>query len=82
MPEEGYLPIAQHGLIGDLRTCALVGTEGTIDWFCAPRFDSPSVSAACWTRTRVAPGSSRASTREPGPTSSTSRTPTSWSPAS
>jgi GH15 family glucan-1,4-alpha-glucosidase len=43
MPEEGYLPIAQHGLIGDLRTCALVGTEGTIDWFCAPRFDSPSV---------------------------------------
>ena len=43
MPEDGYLPIAQHGLIGDLRTCALVGTEGTIDWFCAPRFDSPSI---------------------------------------
>ncbi len=38
-----YLPIAQHGLIGDLRSCALVGTDGTIDWFCAPRFDSPSV---------------------------------------
>ncbi|SDT10516.1 Glucoamylase (glucan-1,4-alpha-glucosidase), GH15 family [Nocardioides scoriae] len=39
----GFLPIAQHGLIGDLRTCALVGSEGTIDWFCATRFDSPSV---------------------------------------
>jgi GH15 family glucan-1,4-alpha-glucosidase len=44
--EGGYLPIAQHGLIGDLRSCALVGTDGTIDWFCAPRFDSPSVFGA------------------------------------
>jgi hypothetical protein len=33
------LDIADHGLIDDLRTCALVGTDGTIDWFCAPRFD-------------------------------------------
>ncbi|MEI5672005.1 MULTISPECIES: glycoside hydrolase family 15 protein [unclassified Nocardioides] len=40
---EGYLPIADHGLIGDLRTCALVGADATIDWFCAGRFDSPSV---------------------------------------
>ena len=41
--EDGWLPIAEHGLIGDLRTCALVGSEGSIDWFCAPRFDSPSI---------------------------------------
>jgi GH15 family glucan-1,4-alpha-glucosidase len=41
-----YLPIAEHGLIGDLHTVALVGTDGTVDWYCCPRFDSPSVFAA------------------------------------
>ncbi|MGW1893269.1 glycoside hydrolase family 15 protein [Streptomyces sp. NPDC002004] len=41
-----YLPIAEHGLIGDLRSAALVGTNGTIDWYCCPRFDAPSVFAS------------------------------------
>lgn len=40
-----YPPIAEHGLIGDLQTCALVSSEGVLNWFCAPRFDSPSVFA-------------------------------------
>ncbi len=55
-----YLPIAEHGLIGDLHSVALVGTDGTIDWYCCPHFDSPSVFAAlldrdkggCW---KIAP---------------------------
>jgi GH15 family glucan-1,4-alpha-glucosidase len=41
-----YLPIAEHGVIGDLHTVALIDTDGTIDWYCCPRFDSPSVFGA------------------------------------
>jgi GH15 family glucan-1,4-alpha-glucosidase len=41
-----YPDIADHGLIGDLQTAALVTTDGVLDWFCCPRFDSPSVFAS------------------------------------
>ena len=41
-----YLPIEDYGIIGNMHTVALVGTNGSIDWFCSPDFDSPSVFAA------------------------------------
>jgi GH15 family glucan-1,4-alpha-glucosidase len=41
-----YPPIADHGLIGDLQTAALVTTDGCVDWWCCPRFDAPSVFAS------------------------------------
>ena len=40
-----YQPIENYGVIGDLNTCALVGLNGSIDFFCYPQFDSPSVFA-------------------------------------
>jgi GH15 family glucan-1,4-alpha-glucosidase len=41
-----YQAIDSYGVIGDMQTAALVGMTGSIDWFCFPYFDSPSVFAA------------------------------------
>jgi GH15 family glucan-1,4-alpha-glucosidase len=66
---DGYLPIAEHGVIGDLHTVALVGTDGTIDWYCTPHFDSPSVFASILDTTkggyfRIAPVHEGPSTKQ------------------
>jgi hypothetical protein len=41
--KRGYLPIENYGIIGNMRTIALVGTDASVDFYCYPKFDSPSV---------------------------------------
>jgi GH15 family glucan-1,4-alpha-glucosidase len=41
-----YQPIENYGIIGNMRTIALVGMNGSIDWYCYPHFDSPSIFGA------------------------------------
>jgi alpha,alpha-trehalase len=41
-----FAPIASYGFLSNCHTGALVAPDGTVDWLCVPRFDSPSVFAA------------------------------------
>ena len=52
------LDLERYGVVGDLGTLAVIGDDGSVDWFCWPRFDSPSVfghllddGGGCWTLT-------------------------------
>ena len=74
--EDRYLPIGEHGLIGNLRTVALVGTDGTIDWCCVPRFDAPSVFASILDADKGGFFELRADVPSATTSSSTSPTPT------
>ena len=46
MSTDGYLPIENHGVIGDLHSVALVGTDGTIDFMSYPHFGSATIFAS------------------------------------
>ena len=41
-----YKKISDYGIVGNLQTIALVGLDGSIDWFCLPHIDSPSIFGA------------------------------------
>lgn len=64
-----YKAISDYGVIGDMHSAALVGVDGSIDWLCFPRFDSPSVFGAILDderggRFRICPSGQYRSTQE------------------
>jgi hypothetical protein len=59
----GYEPIENHGIVGDMHSAALVSLDGSVDWLCLPRFDSPSVFGAILKSLRVTTWSASSSFR-------------------
>jgi hypothetical protein len=49
-----YLPIAEHGIVGDLHTAALVGSDGTIEWFAQIGSTGRACSGRCLIATAAA----------------------------
>jgi len=44
--DERFAPIESYGIVGNLETCALIGPDGSVDWFPFPHVESPSVFTA------------------------------------
>lgn len=60
-----HRPIADYALLSDCHSCALVATDGSVDWLTFPRYHAPSVlgrllddAAGCGSRSRTPPAPS------------------------
>ena len=70
-----FEPIENYGVIGNMRSIALVGMNGSIDFLCYPGFDSPTVFAALLDDERVAVSRFSRNSNKRGCASCTCRTP-------